>query len=98
MAYVAEKPHPNPSADELRRRIPGWGADLDPADRPSFPRERRVEPLAGHGGTVGGVEVSTPTGDAVAQLVAALGERGLVRCVGHDELLQVTPRWGRRSA
>jgi hypothetical protein len=40
MAYVAEKPHPNPSADELRRRIPGWGADLDPADRPSYPRER----------------------------------------------------------
>lgn len=28
-----------PSADELRSRIPGWGADLDPADRPSVPRE-----------------------------------------------------------
>jgi hypothetical protein len=41
MAYVAEKPHPNPPAEQLRRRIPGWGADLDPADRPSYPRERR---------------------------------------------------------
>src|SRR5690606_20313244 len=28
-----------PSAEELRERIPGWGVDLDPADRPSFPRE-----------------------------------------------------------
>ncbi|WP_408897566.1 hypothetical protein ACJ5H2_00325 [Nocardioides sp. R1-1] len=28
-----------PSADELRARIPGWGADLDPADRPAVPRE-----------------------------------------------------------
>lgn len=28
-----------PSAQELRERIPGWGADLDPADRPAFPRE-----------------------------------------------------------
>lgn len=28
-----------PSADELRARIPGWGADLDPSDRPSVPRE-----------------------------------------------------------
>jgi hypothetical protein len=26
--------------DELRARIPGWGADLDPADRPSVPQER----------------------------------------------------------
>jgi hypothetical protein len=28
-----------PGAEELRARIPGWGADLDPADRPSVPRE-----------------------------------------------------------
>ncbi|BDI23613.1 hypothetical protein [Herbiconiux sp. L3-i23] len=41
MAYPAEKQTPAPSADELRARIPGWGADLDPEDRPSFPRERR---------------------------------------------------------
>lgn len=28
-----------PTAEELRARIPGWGADLDPANRPAFPRE-----------------------------------------------------------
>ena len=38
--YVADKPARRPSSDELRARIPGWGADLDPADRPAFPRER----------------------------------------------------------
>ncbi|WOH20641.1 hypothetical protein IRJ34_10085 [Paenarthrobacter sp. GOM3] len=27
-------------AEDLRARIPGWGADLDPADRPSYPREQ----------------------------------------------------------
>lgn len=33
--------HPSrPSSDDLRARIPGWGADLDSADRPSYPRER----------------------------------------------------------
>jgi hypothetical protein len=38
--YVADKPARVPSSDELRARIPGWGVDLDPKDRPSFPRER----------------------------------------------------------
>jgi hypothetical protein len=36
-AYTAASP-PRPSADELRARIPGWGVDLDPADRPSYPK------------------------------------------------------------
>jgi hypothetical protein len=40
MPYTADKPIQPPSSDELRARIPGWGADLDPKDRPSFPRER----------------------------------------------------------
>ncbi|WP_150308359.1 hypothetical protein [Planctomonas psychrotolerans] len=40
MPYTADKPQSAPSSDELRARIPGWGADLDPKDRPSFPRER----------------------------------------------------------
>ena len=40
MAYTADKPQPPPPAEELRARIPGWGADLDPKDRPSVPRER----------------------------------------------------------
>ena len=39
MPYDA-RAHRRPSSDELRARIPGWGADLDPADRPSVPRER----------------------------------------------------------
>ena len=38
--YVADKPAKRPSSEELRQRIPGWGADLDPKDRPSYPRER----------------------------------------------------------
>ena len=37
-AYVRDKRTPSPSREELRARIPGWGADLDPADRPSYPR------------------------------------------------------------
>lgn len=35
---------------ELRARIPGWGVDLDPADRPSYPKERE-EPTGAHGDT-----------------------------------------------
>jgi hypothetical protein len=37
-AYVRDKRTPTPSREELRARIPGWGVDLDPADRPSYPR------------------------------------------------------------
>lgn len=44
--YTSAAP-PVPSAEELRARIPGWGVDLDPADRPSYPRER-VEPTGAH--------------------------------------------------
>lgn len=40
MPYTSDKPGATPSAEELRARIPGWGADLDPADRPAFPREQ----------------------------------------------------------
>lgn len=39
MAYTAEKPRLTESVEQLRARIPGWGADADPADRPSIPRE-----------------------------------------------------------
>ncbi|SFT76554.1 hypothetical protein [Arthrobacter sp. ov118] len=38
--YKAGKPEPKESAEDLRARVPGWGADLDPADRPSYPREQ----------------------------------------------------------
>jgi hypothetical protein len=37
MVYTSDHP-PVPDSDELRARIPGWGVDLDPADRPSVPR------------------------------------------------------------
>ncbi|RAO24191.1 hypothetical protein ONO86_06587 [Micromonospora noduli] len=40
MAYTANKPKLAESSDELRARIPGWGVDLDPKDRPSVPQER----------------------------------------------------------
>jgi hypothetical protein len=40
MAYTPEKPKLAESSDQLRARIPGWGADLDPKDRPSVPREQ----------------------------------------------------------
>ena len=46
--YVARKPPLPETADELRARIPGWGADLDPADRPAFPREQDLVPDTAH--------------------------------------------------
>ena len=41
--YTAEKPPLPESTEQLRARIPGWGADLDPASRPSYPRELPVD-------------------------------------------------------
>jgi hypothetical protein len=38
--YIANKRTLQKSAEDLRAQIPGWGADLDPADRPSYPREQ----------------------------------------------------------
>jgi hypothetical protein len=40
MAYTPDKPKPAESSDQLRARIPGWGVDLDPKDRPAVPREK----------------------------------------------------------
>ena len=40
MPYTADQRPPRPDPDELRARIPGWGVDLDPADRPSGTRVR----------------------------------------------------------
>jgi hypothetical protein len=40
MAYTPDKPKLTESSEELRARIPGWGADLDPLDRPSVPKEQ----------------------------------------------------------
>ncbi len=47
MTYTAEKPPLPETSDELRARIPGWGVDLDPKDRPSVPQERFDPGLSG---------------------------------------------------
>ena len=47
MPYLPEKPRNAPPLDEVRARIPGWGVDLDPANRPSVPRERFDPTLSG---------------------------------------------------
>jgi hypothetical protein len=43
MAYTADKPPLPETSEQLRARIPGWGADLDPATRPAVPREIPAE-------------------------------------------------------
>ena len=47
MPYTAEKPPLPETPDQLRARIPGWGVDSDPKDRPSVPRER-FDPTGAH--------------------------------------------------
>jgi len=44
--YTATSPELPESFEELRARIPGWGADLDPRDRPSVPRLQSQPGLA----------------------------------------------------
>jgi hypothetical protein len=44
MVYTPHKPAPPYSPEELAARIPGWGVDRDPKDRPSVPKERLVDP------------------------------------------------------
>src|SRR5918997_5687817 len=46
-AYVKDKRTTRESAEQLRARIPGWGADLDPADRPSHPKLRYAPEITG---------------------------------------------------
>jgi hypothetical protein len=38
--YTAHKAPPPETPEQLRARIPGWGVDADPRDRPSVPQER----------------------------------------------------------
>ena len=47
MTYTAEQPPLAESSDQLRARIPGWGVDLDPQDRPSVPKLRWQEDRTG---------------------------------------------------
>ena len=48
LPYIASEQPVGKSSDELRALIPGWGADLDPKDRPSVPRERLGEDTGAH--------------------------------------------------
>ena len=47
MAYTPEKPPLPETPDQLRARIPGWGVDLDPKDRPSVPKLQFQEDFTG---------------------------------------------------
>jgi hypothetical protein len=47
MAYTPHKPPLAETSEQLRARIPGWGADLDPQDRPSVPKLQYREDLTG---------------------------------------------------
>jgi hypothetical protein len=47
MTYTPQKPPLPETTEQLRARIPGWGADLDPKDRPSVPRLQLQEDLSG---------------------------------------------------
>lgn len=46
--YLAGQGQRKFSSDQLRQRIPGWGVDLDPGDRPSVPKERMDLPTGAH--------------------------------------------------
>jgi hypothetical protein len=46
-AYVRDKRAPRETPEQLRARIPGWGADLDPTDRPSHPKLRYAPETTG---------------------------------------------------
>jgi len=45
--YTPHKPALAPSPDDLRARIPGWGVDADPKDRPAVPRLQFDPDLSG---------------------------------------------------
>src|SRR5688572_25993327 len=47
MVYTSQKPPLAEPIEALRARIPGWGADLDPKDRPSVPKLKFQEDLTG---------------------------------------------------
>ncbi len=47
MPYTPNKPPNAETSDQLRARIPGWGVDLAPKDRPSVPKLQYQENLTG---------------------------------------------------
>jgi len=46
-AYTKDARRSPETPQQLRARIPGWGADLDPKDRPSVPKLRFQDDLSG---------------------------------------------------
>jgi hypothetical protein len=47
MTYTPQRPAIAESSEQLRARIPGWGVDLDPKDRPSVPKLQFHDDLSG---------------------------------------------------
>ncbi len=47
MVYTKGERPLTESSEQLRERIPGWGVDLDPKDRPAVPRLQWHEDLSG---------------------------------------------------
>ena len=47
MPYTPHMPPRPETSDQLRARIPGWGVDLDPKDRPSVPKLQFQDDLSG---------------------------------------------------
>src|SRR5829696_3863746 len=47
IAYLPRRRAARETAEQLRARIPGWGIDLDPKDRPSVPKLQFQEDLTG---------------------------------------------------
>lgn len=45
--YTAARPPSQWTSEELRARIPGWGADLDHKDRPAVPKLQWDPTLSG---------------------------------------------------
>jgi hypothetical protein len=48
MPYTADWKRTGRPSEELRAKIPGWGVDLDPKDRPAFPKEVMGVPTGAH--------------------------------------------------
>lgn len=46
-AYIRNKRTRGETPEQLRARIPGWGVDLDPADRPSHPKRNYAPDTTG---------------------------------------------------
>ena len=48
MPYTADWKRTGRPSEELRATIPGWGVDLDPKDRPAYPKENYTRDTGAH--------------------------------------------------